>query len=413
MQWFLIILVVLIVAAIAYMLTRRPSGGRDKADNGADDASTTQDTHAPGGSHVAAGDAGTVDEHARPHGDAEPFDQEASAVEPPVASETPEPEGVDEPVADGEPQNQAHEGSYVDTASGDEVPVSDATGEEPTPVVDQPDVDSEQAVEEAPVSPIEEQEAEQEAAARSVTFGEPSPAAEETTYAAPASFEAAPSDDAPIDKTTEEPSGQEDALGDWTPVDSEPVVEQGGEPSVEHSVESVEAPEVSQSPTVVPPAQTEWDDADDIPADATEAGFVEAPVADAPISEAPAYDAPAADESATVPFSDEPTADEPMPEEPTLHSDGTGEEPDSPHFDQAEATPAQGEIVEGPYGSGSALANEDGSEPAGYAVKGNQGSMLFHTAESPNFDSSRGDVWFDSEESAKAAGFVHWDRKRR
>ncbi|MBW8172196.1 hypothetical protein K0651_03925 [Ornithinimicrobium sp. Arc0846-15] len=408
MQWFLIILVVLIVAAIAYLLTRRPAGGRDKADNGTDDASTSQETHAPGGSHVAAGDSGTVDEHAGPHGDAEPFDQEAPAVAPPVASETSEPEAedVDEPVADEEPQSQAHEGSYVDTASGDDVPVSDATGEEPTPVVDQPDVDSEPVVKEGPASPIEEQEAEQEAAARSVTFGEPSPAAEETTYAAPASFETAPSDDAHIDNTTDEPAGEEDALGAWTPVDPEPVVEQGGESSAEHSsagVESVEAPEASQSPTVVPPAQMEWDDTDDIPADATEAGFVEAP----------ATEAPTANESATVPFSDEPTADEPTAQKPTLHSNGSEAPAESPNFDQPETTPAQGEIVEGPYGSGSALANEDGSEPAGYSVKGNQGSMLFHTAESPNFDSSRGDVWFDSEESAKAAGFVHWDRKRR
>lgn len=39
--------------------------------------------------------------------------------------------------------------------------------------------------------------------------------------------------------------------------------------------------------------------------------------------------------------------------------------------------------------------------------------MLFHTADSPSYDAVRAEVWFDSEESARNAGFAHWDRRRR
>ena len=64
-------------------------------------------------------------------------------------------------------------------------------------------------------------------------------------------------------------------------------------------------------------------------------------------------------------------------------------------------------------GPGSAMPAEDGSGPAGWEIKGNAGSMLFHTTESPSYDGVRAEVWFDSEESARAAGFAHWDRRRR
>ncbi|MGB3762695.1 MAG: hypothetical protein WA966_05675 [Ornithinimicrobium sp.] len=71
------------------------------------------------------------------------------------------------------------------------------------------------------------------------------------------------------------------------------------------------------------------------------------------------------------------------------------------------------EVVESPYGPGSVFADEDGSVPSGYDIKGNAGSMLFHTPESPSYESSVPEVYFNSEEAARAAGFAHWDRKRR
>lgn len=67
----------------------------------------------------------------------------------------------------------------------------------------------------------------------------------------------------------------------------------------------------------------------------------------------------------------------------------------------------------GPYGPGSAEPGPDGSGPDGWAVKGNRGSMLFHTQDSPSYQDSTAEVWFESEDAARAAGFKHWDRKRR
>lgn len=66
-----------------------------------------------------------------------------------------------------------------------------------------------------------------------------------------------------------------------------------------------------------------------------------------------------------------------------------------------------------PYGPGSAAPAPDGSGPAGWEIKGNTGSMLFHTPDSPSYEGTMAEVWFESEEAARAAGFAHWDRKRR
>lgn len=67
------------------------------------------------------------------------------------------------------------------------------------------------------------------------------------------------------------------------------------------------------------------------------------------------------------------------------------------------------EVPDGPYGSGSAVPAEDGSGPAGYDIKGNAGSMLYHTPDSPYYERTRAEVWFDSEAAAGDAGFTRWD----
>lgn len=83
-------------------------------------------------------------------------------------------------------------------------------------------------------------------------------------------------------------------------------------------------------------------------------------------------------------------------------------------YDEAHAGATEGSgFGPGPYGPGSALPMEDGSGPGGWSVKGNSGSMLFHTPESPSYDNVRAEVWFESEDAARSAGFAHWDRKRR
>lgn len=70
-------------------------------------------------------------------------------------------------------------------------------------------------------------------------------------------------------------------------------------------------------------------------------------------------------------------------------------------------------FTEAAYGPGSAEPLEDGTGPAGWDIKANIGSMLFHTPESPSYDAVRAEVWFESEDAARAAGFAHWDRRRR
>ncbi len=103
---------------------------------------------------------------------------------------------------------------------------------------------------------------------------------------------------------------------------------------------------------------------------------------------------------------------EPEPEPaPEPEPESTWEEPDDDV--PADATAAGFEPAPSPYGPGTALPLEDGSGPAGWDIKGNAGSMLFHTPDSPSYADSRAEVWFESEHTARAAGFAHWDRKRR
>ncbi|MGA7270798.1 MAG: hypothetical protein WB239_06980, partial [Acidimicrobiia bacterium] len=87
----------------------------------------------------------------------------------------------------------------------------------------------------------------------------------------------------------------------------------------------------------------------------------------------------------------------------------TDEEAEASEKVEAE-TPVEGEP--GPYGPGSAAANDDGSGPDGWSIKGNAGSMLYHPEDSPYFSRTKAEVWFRDEESAQAAGFQRWDHKR-
>lgn len=66
-------------------------------------------------------------------------------------------------------------------------------------------------------------------------------------------------------------------------------------------------------------------------------------------------------------------------------------------------------IVRGPYGNGSATPLPDGSVPAGYPIKGNAGSMRYHTKDSPSYDDTKASVFFRTEGSALFAGFRPWN----
>ena len=67
------------------------------------------------------------------------------------------------------------------------------------------------------------------------------------------------------------------------------------------------------------------------------------------------------------------------------------------------------EVVISRHGKGTAKAAADGAGPAGWAIKGNEDSMLYHTVDSPSYQQTIAEVWFVDEETAKAAGFRRWD----
>jgi large subunit ribosomal protein L22 len=82
--------------------------------------------------------------------------------------------------------------------------------------------------------------------------------------------------------------------------------------------------------------------------------------------------------------------------------DTSVEEIESAESPVAEST---SDVTPGSY-EGSALPLEDGSAPAGYEIKGNEGSMLYHEPGSRYYKATKAEVWFDTVESAEAAGFT-------
>ena len=74
-----------------------------------------------------------------------------------------------------------------------------------------------------------------------------------------------------------------------------------------------------------------------------------------------------------------------------------------------EAAPSEVEestsTEDAPYGAGSHAALEDGSQPAGYPIKGNEDSKLYHGPDSPHYGSTVAEVWFATAAAAQAAGF--------
>lgn len=82
----------------------------------------------------------------------------------------------------------------------------------------------------------------------------------------------------------------------------------------------------------------------------------------------------------------------------------TGDDDVADEATEAEAVEAP-EGVEAGEWPGSALPTDDGEAPEGYEIKGNEGSMLYHTPDSRYYKATKAEVWFDTVESAEAAGF--------
>ena len=70
----------------------------------------------------------------------------------------------------------------------------------------------------------------------------------------------------------------------------------------------------------------------------------------------------------------------------------------------AEADSVTAEVRD--FGPGSHAPLEDDSQPEGFPIKGNADSMLYHVPGSSHYDRTVAEVWFDTAESAEAAGFA-------
>ena len=68
---------------------------------------------------------------------------------------------------------------------------------------------------------------------------------------------------------------------------------------------------------------------------------------------------------------------------------------------EEDEAPTDGEIA------GSAPATDDGDAPEGFPVKANTGSQQYHESDSKYFRVTQADLWFDTVDSAEAAGFTN------
>ena len=72
---------------------------------------------------------------------------------------------------------------------------------------------------------------------------------------------------------------------------------------------------------------------------------------------------------------------------------------------QSAADALSGDEFEAGEWEGSMLPDADGNGPDTHPIKGNADSMLYHVPGSSHYKRTKAEVWFDTEESAEAAGF--------
>jgi hypothetical protein len=74
--------------------------------------------------------------------------------------------------------------------------------------------------------------------------------------------------------------------------------------------------------------------------------------------------------------------------------------------DEAEGGDAS-PLADSPYGAGSYVGDEP---PEGYSIKGNDRSMKYHVPGSAAYERTIAEVWFNTEDAAREAGFVRAQR---
>ena len=62
--------------------------------------------------------------------------------------------------------------------------------------------------------------------------------------------------------------------------------------------------------------------------------------------------------------------------------------------------------VSGKYAGSHAPLEDESQAPEGFPIKGNEDSMKFHEPDGQWFEQTVAEVWFDTVESAEAAGFT-------
>lgn len=298
MQWFIIILLVVLIAVFAFMFLRKPSSGREGVAPSSPDQDHTHDHAATGGATAMTGQV---------------FDQEAHREEA-VDTATP---------ADDVTPNR------LDGTRGENPDALFAEGSDEAPYAD--------------------------ASARS-DIGSPGAGSQAEGEAVYDSGEVGPDSPGPESSTADQGVSSDH-------------LDESGRTKPETAPDPTSAGQGSPGASAAASVPETWEDHDDVPSNASAAGFGAPTRQDEPVS----------------------------PDRPV------GEDP-------ADAPPP---TAESPYGPGSALADEEGNGPQGWPVKGNAGSMLFHTPDSPRYASSRAEVWFVDEQAARDAGFAHWDRKQR
>ncbi len=174
------------------------------------------------------------------------------------------------------------------------------------------------------------------------------------------------------------------------------------------TIAPADVPPADAAPTTTAPTTTA--PADVPPADAaptttapTTTAPADVPPADAaPTTTAPA-DVPPAEADAAAPVVAEPSAATPAADtEVTEPSQGAADEPAS----DSGGTSKTAETDAAPFGEGSHAPLDGDAQPAGFPIKGNASSKLYHRPGTPFYDSTIAEVWFASAEAAEAAGFA-------
>jgi large subunit ribosomal protein L17 len=129
----------------------------------------------------------------------------------------------------------------------------------------------------------------------------------------------------------------------------------------------------------------------------------------APAKKSTARKAPAKSAASAPAAPKAPAATEPVEESPAEELVGDTEERDeSTSTEQIPSDDTSAEEAEAvdeakDYGEGSFRGTEP---PTGFAIKGNEDSMKYHTPESQWYEQTIAEVWFETEAAAEAAGFA-------